>query len=84
MSRRNKIMDKDRENQNLINAIEKARLEINTAEKFFQYVSDPELVDVAIYELEARKSRYRYLIKVAKEKGIKNDSPQLLVGAVAK
>ena len=41
---------------------------LDTAESFFQFVSDPELVDVAIYELEAKKSRYRYLIKISKRK----------------
>ena len=47
-------------------------------------MSDPELVDVAIYNLEAKKSRYRYLIKIAKEKGIKKSLKESLIEAMAK
>ena len=53
-------------------------------ESFFDFVSDPELIDVAIYELEAKKSRYAYLIRMAKEKGIKNSLKDCLVEAMAK
>ena len=47
-------------------------------------MSDPELVDVAIYNLEAKKSRYRYLIKIAKENGIKKSLKESLIEAMAK
>ena len=46
------------DSENIIKEIKAAQLEIKTAENFFEFVSDPELVDVAIYELEAKKSRY--------------------------
>lgn len=62
---------KDIEKQSFINEIKRAELDVKTAESFFQVVTDPELVDVAIYELEAKKSRYTYLIKKAKEKGVR-------------
>lgn len=84
MSKANKILNKDKEKQKLLNEINRAKLEVKTAEYFFQFVSDPELVDVAIYELEAKKSRYRYLIKVAKEKGIKKSLQESLIEAMAK
>ena len=70
MSAKKKI-EKELEKENIIKEIKKAQADVITAEKFFQLVSEPELVDVAIYNLEAKKSRYRYLIKIAKEKGIK-------------
>ncbi|HSQ89816.1 DUF2508 family protein [Romboutsia sp.] len=84
MSKVNRISNKDKEKQKLLNEIKRAKLDVKTAEYFFQFVSDPELVDVAIYELEAKKSRYRYLIKVAKEKGIKKSLQESLIEAMAK
>lgn len=79
-----KYKKSDKEKQKLIKEIERAHLDVQTAERFFQLVNDPELVDVAIYELEAKKSKYRYLIKVAKEKGIRKTIQESLVEAMAK
>lgn len=36
----------------------------------FRYGEDEDLVDAAIYEIEALKARYRYLIKLAKSKNV--------------
>lgn len=49
----------------------KAKQEIADAENFFDNVTEPELIDHAIYKMEAAKSQYAYLIKQAKEKGIR-------------
>lgn len=84
MSKIRKIINKEKDKQKLIKEINRAKLDVETAEHFFQIVSDPELVDVAIYELEAKKSRYRYLIKVAKDKGIKKTLQESLIEALAK
>lgn len=86
MSNRSKIkrIDKENEKNKLIKEIRRAQLDVSTAESFFQFVSDPELVDVAIYELEAKKSRYRYLIRLAKEKGIRKSLKESLVEAMVK
>ncbi|CED95042.1 MULTISPECIES: DUF2508 family protein [Romboutsia] len=83
MSAKKKI-EKELEKENIIKEIKKAQADVITAEKFFQLVSEPELVDVAIYNLEAKKSRYRYLIKIAKEKGIKKSLKESLIEAIAK
>ena len=83
MSRRNTNKD-DIEREKIIKEIKVAQLEIKTAESFFHFVNDPELIDVAIYELEAKKSRYSYLIRMAKEKGVKNSLKECLVEAMAK
>ena len=83
MSTKKKI-EKELEKENLFKEIKKAQTDVAVAEKFFQFVSDPELVDVAIYNLEAKKSRYRYLIKIAKEKGIKKSLKESLIEAMAK
>ena len=79
-----KKTEKELEKDSIIKEIKKARTDVVTAENFFQFVSDPELVDVAIYNLEAKKSRYRYLIKIAKEKGIKKSLKESLIEAMAK
>ncbi len=84
MSKKYKIEKEKRDKQKIIKEIKKAQLDVETAEHFFQYVSEPELVDVAIYELEAKKSRYRYLIRMAKEKGIKQSLQESLIDAMAK
>ena len=83
MSAKKKI-EKELEKENIIKEIKKAQVDVITAEKFFQLVSEPELVDVAIYNLEAKKSRYRYLIKIAKEKRIKKSLKESLIEAIVK
>lgn len=79
-----KKLEKELEKESIIKEIKKAQTEIISAEKFFQFVNDPELVDVAIYNLEAKKSRYRYLIKIAKEKGVKRSLKESLIESMAK
>ena len=78
-----KKLEIELEKESIIREINKAKTDVKTAENFFQFVSDPELVDVAIYNLEAKKSRYRYLIKIAKEKGIKKSLKESLIEAIA-
>ncbi len=83
MSKKSKL-EKEKDKQKLIREIRRAQIDVETAEHFFQFVSDPELVDVAIYELEAKKSKYRYLLRMAKEKGIKKSLKESLIDAMAK
>lgn len=61
------------ENKEFVNLVNNAQHEWRTAEQFFENVSDPDLIDYAIYKVEAAKSRYRYLLKKAKEEGIKGN-----------
>jgi hypothetical protein len=51
--------------------VTKAKQDIRDAENYFDNVTNPELVDHAIYKIEAAKSHYTYLIKQAKAKGIR-------------
>lgn len=83
---RNKVLDKKEsiEREKIIKDIDRAYLDVLTAESFFQVVSEPELVDVAIYDLEAKKSRYAYLLRLAKEKGIKRSLKEPLIELMAK
>lgn len=57
------------ENENLLAyALEarKAKQEWEAAQNFFNNVSDPELLDYAIYDIEAAKRKYQYLIRKAR------------------
>lgn len=83
MSKRSKL-NKDKDKEKIIKEIKRAQLDVETAEHFFQAVTDPELIDVAIYELEAKKSKYQYLIRIAKEKGVKKSLKESLIDAMAK
>jgi hypothetical protein len=53
--------------------IGRARDEWKAATNYFEMVSDPDLVDHAIYLLEAAERKYMYLLKRAKAEGL--DSP---------
>lgn len=62
------------EQKNIIDAIEEANMEMNRAREIFDFVSDPKLVDYAIYMEEAAKARLAYLLEQARKCGIKVDS----------
>ncbi|HZJ76511.1 MAG TPA: YaaL family protein [Oscillospiraceae bacterium] len=59
------------ESEELVQCVIKAHEEWQNAEIFFHSVSDPDLIDHAIYRLEASKARYIYLLKQAKIKGVR-------------
>lgn len=59
------------ENEEFINTISKAKQEMLDAQCYFDNVTAPELVDHAIYKMEAAKSQYVYLLKLAKDKGLR-------------
>jgi len=63
---------------NIIEAIKESLKEIESARSFFEAVSEPKLVDYAIYMEAAAQSRYTYLIHQAKEKGITVEVGSLL------
>ena len=52
-------------------SLHKAQEEMYDAENFFDNVVDPELVDHAIYKMEAAKSKYIYLLKQARDNNIR-------------
>jgi hypothetical protein len=62
----------------LKSAIEKARRELIAAQSFFECVSEPDMVDHAIYSLQAAERKYAYLIKYAREKGYRQTWEQAL------
>ncbi|MBO8126881.1 MAG: YaaL family protein [Firmicutes bacterium] len=57
--------------EQLLENIESARQDWQNARNFFDEVTDPDLVDMAIYSMDAAEKRYVYLLKLAKVRGIK-------------
>lgn len=56
------------ENEEFIRNIFKAKQEMLDAQCYFDNVTAPELIDYAIYKMEAAKFQYIYLLKLAKDK----------------
>jgi hypothetical protein len=54
----------------LLEAVHTARQEWVAAQSYFENVSDPELVDYAIFKQEAAKRKYMYLLNLARKEGL--------------
>ncbi|TCO72643.1 YaaL family protein [Marinisporobacter balticus] len=61
------------EDDKIVDTIKSAHEEWRNAEEFFQSATDPDLIDYAIYRVEAAKTRYAYLMKIARKMGIKSN-----------
>ena len=59
---------KSQKNEEMLDSIHRAQKEWLDKENYFNFTTDPDLVDFAIYEIEASKRKYAYLLKLAKEK----------------
>lgn len=68
------IYDYNSDNYQLVSEVRQTIKELKDAEIYFQNVTDPDLVDYAIYRLESLKRKYIYLLKKAKEEGINFDN----------
>ncbi len=55
------------EEEKILESLKEAHREWKDKERYFQSVNEPELIDHAIYELEASKIKYMYLLKKIKE-----------------
>jgi len=56
--------------QGLPEAIEQARREWQNAQNYYNSVSDTDLVDHAVYLLQAAEKKYIYLLKKARREGV--------------
>lgn len=61
------IISKNKDRNQLIDDIRLAHSQWKAKEIYFQEVTDPDLVDYAIFELEASKLKYVYLLKKMKK-----------------
>ena len=59
---------KIKKNNEMLESIQRAQKEWEDKENYFNFVTDSDLVDFAIYDIEASKRKYAYLLKLAKEK----------------
>mgnify|MGYP006362278527 CR=1 FL=1 len=59
--------------EKLLEDIRALKREMDCAYLRFEYSDDEDLVEAAIYELEAIKHRYHRLIKIAKEENIESN-----------
>lgn len=54
----------------MLEKIHRAQKEWMDKENYFNFATDPDLVDFAIYDIEASRRKYAYLLKMAKEEKI--------------
>lgn len=66
IAKRFKVHEKT-EKEEMLESLKEAHREWKDREEYFQSVTDPDLIDHAIYELEASKVKYTYLLKKVKE-----------------
>jgi hypothetical protein len=50
--------------------VEAARQDWVMAQRYYNNVSDPDLVDHAVYQIQAAEKKYAYLLKQARRQGI--------------
>lgn len=62
----------------LVEMVNKAKEEWLEAKKFFDEVTDPTLIDHAIYRMESAEKKYIYLLKLANEEKTVNDNIALM------
>lgn len=55
----------------ILEAIRDVCRQLDNARLRFEMESDNDLIEASIYEMEALRARYRYLLKVARTEGIK-------------
>lgn len=71
-------MDSSGQELQLLMAIEDAVNQINIAREFFETVSEPKLIDYAIYMEQAAKARYEFLLTEAKRLNLKTRHENIL------
>lgn len=60
----------DDDTQDLINNLKNAQNDFETAVINYEFADEPELVDYYTYKIKATQTRYQYLLKKAKERGL--------------
>lgn len=63
--------EKSKTCEELIEAIEEARKELQQCSEYFELVEEPILIDYAIYKEAAAKARYVFLLAEARKMNIK-------------
>ncbi|EOD00575.1 DUF2508 family protein [Caldisalinibacter kiritimatiensis] len=66
---RNKIINQEKDTD-LLNKLKEAHTEWVNAELYFKSVTDPDLIDYAVFNIEAARKKYIYLLKQARKEGL--------------
>ncbi|MGI6225377.1 MAG: YaaL family protein [Peptococcales bacterium] len=61
----------------LVELVNKAKEEWHDARNLFQEVTDPDLIDHAIYRMESAEKRYMYLLKIAHTEKVVNNQIEI-------
>jgi aryl carrier-like protein len=70
--------EETKEEKELLKEIREAKVSFEAAKDYFLYANEPNLIDYAIYMENATRIRYMYLLKKAREKGIKIGTDYLI------
>lgn len=62
--------NEDNETIELVKNLKIAQLEFESAINNYEFAKEPDLVDYYTYNIKATQTRYQYLLKKAKEKGL--------------
>lgn len=62
--------NEDLETKELVKNLKLAQIEFETAVNNYEFANDPELVDYYTYNIKATQTKYQYLLKKVKEKGL--------------
>jgi uncharacterized protein involved in tolerance to divalent cations len=62
--------EKELEKKALIKALRQAEHEMDVAMSYFHESTDPEIIDHAIYLMEAAKKKYSYFLKKARQENL--------------
>ena len=60
-----KFFWEDSDSSDYMQEVQRAHAEWMAAQNYFENVAEPDLVDYAIYELEAARRKYMYMLKKA-------------------
>lgn len=61
--------------QLILEDLEKTKCDLDTAYRGFDYVTDPDLIDCYIYDINAILKRYKYLLELAAQT---NPEPEII------
>jgi hypothetical protein len=64
------VPEEDPREMSLVTLVDKAHREWMQAKAYFEEVDDPDLVDHAIYAMEAAEKKYIYLLKLARKENV--------------
>lgn len=63
-----------RRERSLVDEIRHTVAQLNSARSWFETECDADLIESSIYQIESLEARYRYLLKMAKDNGVKCDA----------